>query len=179
LSLAKRLILILSGVTLTFLLLWVPFSAYEIPKDKGNPVFLGYGPVWSKPERPLRFVAYDKQREAYDKAYSDYQLYRSSHPALADEPNNLGFRPDPRFTVIAPGHKQKELSNDPWHLQDGIVTSPSNTPIEPTKPTEPEGYISAYVFRTASVDVIRVLLEIGGLTGLFLALWGFFSARAI
>jgi len=52
----------------------------------------------------------------------------------------------------------------------GFIPSPQYT-IVPPSPKRPEGYISTFVYKSATVDYGQVLLEFGALTGLLLVVW--------
>jgi hypothetical protein len=52
----------------------------------------------------------------------------------------------------------------------GFIPSPQYT-IVPPSPKRPEGYVSTFVYKSATVDYVQVLLEFSALTGLGIAAW--------
>jgi len=195
----KRAVLTVYGVASAFIFVWVPWRGYEtpiyqVPKDRWNSTFLGYGLIWSQPRPPAEFVAYYLEDIRYAE---DFAKYQRSHPwdcvdppALTKEEAALGFKPDPppgqhycigdppldlRAGYVGNEHVQsKESSPSSQTPPKGYVEVPA--PIQskepkPVRPRMPQGYISPGIYRWARLDYERVLLEFGALTGLLLVAW--------
>jgi hypothetical protein len=151
LTLSKRVVLAFYGVGLTLICIWVPWRGGSTFRGANTEV-LGYGFVWSGPERPVEFVEYDKRLADFNKLNKPVVETKSEGP----------------YTAVRPPQTQ---SNEPdW--RSGIVQPPIKAQPIQQPPAEPEGYTAyPYKLATSTVDYGRVLLELGALTGLFLLVW--------
>ena len=129
---------------------------------------LGYGFVWSGPERPAEFVEYDKRLADFNRLNKPVVGTKSEGPYTVVQPPQTQ-----RYTLGQPPQTQ---SNEPdW--RSGIVQPPNDVGFIPSQskaqpPAEPKGYTDyPYKLATSTVDFGRVLLEFGALTGLFLVFW--------
>ena len=78
----KRAVLTLYGVASAFIFVWVPWRGYEtpiyqVPKDRWNSTFLGYGLIWSQPRPPAEFVAYYFEDIKYAEDFSEIPTFSS------------------------------------------------------------------------------------------------------
>src|SRR6266849_237545 len=156
---SKRAVLTLYGVASAFIFIWVPWRGYEtpiyqVPKDRWNSTFLGYGPIWSQVRPPARFVKYAIENAKYSEYQRSHEWDCMASPPITKEERALGFKPRP-----PPG---KEYCIEP---PQGEASPP------PIPPSAPEGYIPPGVYQSAALDYGRVALEFGALTGLLLVAW--------
>jgi hypothetical protein len=166
-------VLTLYGVASAFIFVWVPWRGYEtpiyqVPKDRWNSTFLGYGLVWSQLKPPAAFVKYDIEETKYQRSHALDCIpdWKSGIVGFVLPPDKeycvgqaSGASPPPGYTEVAPP------------AQPPAAISPP--PPRPKKPEAPDGYIPPGIYRWARLDFERVLLEFGALTGLLLVAWMF------
>ncbi len=159
---ARRIVLTCYGLALALVLVWVPWRG-GLEVRGGNRDTLGYCLVWSPPKPSPAFLEYESARDAYQRTTLSY--------SRADD---LGFVPSPQLAIVAP-------LKDGLDWRDGIVQPPTPKPTPALQePKKPEGYISSFVYASATVEYGRVSLEFGALTGLGIAGWaitGLFTRR--
>jgi len=143
LSRNRRVVIAIYGLAVAFIFVWVPWCGYE------NPIYSVPKDRWN-----ATFLGYcpvwsqPKPQEAfaeYDKRYAAYEI--------ASKEYDLAFVE----------YRARRANPDYW-------VNPQK-PVEPTKPTKPDGYVSPLIFKSATVDYGRVLLELGALTGMLVVVW--------
>lgn len=160
---SRRAVLAVYGVSSALIFLWVPwrgyqYPIYQVPKDRWNSMFLGYGPVWSQLKPPAAFVKYDTENTRY----AEYQRLHESDCIEPSPKSGSGQDEVLHFKPTPPPGKQ-------YCIQSPAGVSPQAVPS--VQPQVPEGYISSEIYRWATLDYSRVLLEFCTLTALLLVAW--------
>src|SRR5208283_4000796 len=142
-SLARRIVLIAYGLAVACVLTWIPWRGYgdpiyQVPKERWNATFLGYGLIWFQLKPPQAFVKYEIENAKYSADYAHYQKSHSGDCIPGWKSGIVGF--------VQP--QDKEYCAE---LQPGAPLLPP-----PKEPVRPEGYISPGIYRWAEPDYGRI-----------------------
>jgi hypothetical protein len=146
--LSRRIILAIYGLAVAFVLTWVPWRANVEAQGRKITYTLACGLIWSLPKPPAATIQYEA----------------ALHEYLTPKPSSVPV-PDWRSGIVP---KSYSGGPPPGYVE---VPPPESSPPEGPAPKVPEDYIESSVYRFATVDYGRVLLEFGALTGLLLMVW--------